>query len=65
VRVVAAGPSSFSVVAPGGLRAVTPGQAAVLYDGERVVGGGWIVRAADEALRERESRREPSADAMR
>jgi tRNA-specific 2-thiouridylase len=22
--------------------AVTPGQAAVLYDGERVMGGGWI-----------------------
>jgi tRNA-uridine 2-sulfurtransferase len=21
---------------------VTPGQAAVLYDGERVLGGGWI-----------------------
>ncbi len=26
-------------------RAITPGQAAVLYDGERVVGGGWIERA--------------------
>jgi tRNA-specific 2-thiouridylase len=27
-------------------RAVTPGQAAVCYDGDEVVGGGWIVRKA-------------------
>jgi tRNA-uridine 2-sulfurtransferase len=25
-------------------RAITPGQAAVVYDGERVIGGGWIER---------------------
>jgi tRNA-specific 2-thiouridylase len=31
------------LVAPAG--AVAPGQAAVLYDGERVLGGGWIRRA--------------------
>jgi tRNA-uridine 2-sulfurtransferase len=36
---------SFAARADGGLPAVTPGQAAVLYDGERVVGGGWIERA--------------------
>ncbi len=39
----------FQVVAPDGLRAVTPGQAAVLYDGERVIGGGWISSASPPA----------------
>ena len=32
------------LAAPAG--AVAPGQAAVLYDGERVVAGGWILRSA-------------------
>lgn len=50
-RVVRADAEGFTVVAAGGLRAVTAGQAAVLYDGARVLGGGWI-RAAlrDEAV---------------
>ena len=30
--------------------AVAPGQAAVLYDGERVLGGGWIRRRAAAAV---------------
>lgn len=45
----------FSLSAPDGLRAVTPGQAAVLYDGERVLGGGWIeapLHSADSAASE-------------
>ena len=33
--------------APAG--AVAPGQAAVLYDGERLLGGGWIRRSAATA----------------
>lgn len=32
----------FEVRVETGLPAVTPGQAAVLYDGDRVLGGGWI-----------------------
>lgn len=32
-------------------RAVTPGQAAVFYDGDLVLGGGWIVAARDEGSR--------------
>jgi tRNA-specific 2-thiouridylase len=35
----------FEAWAVDGLPAVTPGQAAVLYDDGRVVGGGWIERA--------------------
>jgi tRNA-specific 2-thiouridylase len=32
----------FSVAFDEPQKAVTPGQAAVLYDGDRVLGGGWI-----------------------
>jgi tRNA-specific 2-thiouridylase len=35
----------FVAWTPHGLPAVTPGQAAVLYDNEQVLGGGWIERA--------------------
>ena len=45
VRVETVSADRFTVAAPTGLVAVTPGQAAVLYDGDRVVGGGWIERA--------------------
>jgi tRNA-specific 2-thiouridylase len=44
-RVVRADDQGFELSAPEGMRAVTPGQAAVLYDGARVVGGGWIAAA--------------------
>lgn len=33
-----------TLLAPDGLCAAAPGQAAVLYDGDRVLGGGWIER---------------------
>ena len=39
-----AGEAELVLDAPAG--AVAPGQAAVLYDGERVLGGGWIRRPA-------------------
>ncbi len=34
--------NSFEVEFLKEVRAITPGQAAVIYDGERVIGGGWI-----------------------
>jgi tRNA-specific 2-thiouridylase len=38
---------TFVARADAGLPAVTPGQAAVLYEGRRVIGGGWIERALE------------------
>jgi tRNA-specific 2-thiouridylase len=32
-------------------RAITPGQAAVFYDGDEVIGGGWIRRSAECGIR--------------
>jgi len=48
-RVLRADADGFALRADAGLRAVAPGQAAVLYDGERVLGGGWIRAALPRA----------------
>jgi tRNA-specific 2-thiouridylase len=45
------GPQSVTLVSARPLRAVTPGQAAVIYAGERLLGGGWISRALPLAER--------------
>lgn len=42
-RVLVTGEDRFELLFDTPLSAVTPGQAAVLYDGERVLGGGWII----------------------
>lgn len=42
VRIRDAGSALIEFSRP--VQAITPGQAAVLYDGERVLGGGWICR---------------------
>jgi len=36
------GPDSFKVAFEEAVLAITPGQAAVVYDGEQMLGGGWI-----------------------
>ena len=40
-------PGSFEVLFDQPVSAVTPGQAAVVYDGQRLVGGGWITDPGD------------------
>ena len=42
LRLAAAAPGAAELVLDMPAGAVAPGQAAVLYDGERVLGGGWI-----------------------
>ncbi|MCD4717340.1 MAG: tRNA 2-thiouridine(34) synthase MnmA [Desulfobacterales bacterium] len=54
-----AAPGSLEVISPDEVRfifaepqwAITPGQALVCYDGERVLGGGWIKRNAEGAIK--------------
>jgi tRNA-uridine 2-sulfurtransferase len=41
-EITAVGPTEARIVFDEPQRAVTPGQAAVFYSGERVLGGGWI-----------------------
>ena len=49
-RVTVTGPDEFVVSFDEPQGAVTPGQAVVLYDGELVLGGGWIEKGNAESL---------------
>ncbi len=46
-RIELAGEGRIRCVFPEAQRAITPGQAVVFYDGERVLGGGTILRAGE------------------
>jgi tRNA-uridine 2-sulfurtransferase len=46
-RVRITGPGTFEARFDAPVSAVTPGQAAVLYDGTRLIGGGWIESKTD------------------
>jgi tRNA-specific 2-thiouridylase len=50
ITVTDVGEDWFAVASDTGVRAPTPGQAAVLYLGDRVVGGGWITEVGARAL---------------
>lgn len=42
-------PTRFEVRFENRQSAISPGQAAVVYDGERVLGGGWIIAATEDS----------------
>jgi len=46
-RVRVTGPDAFEVEFVDPIAAITPGQAAVVYDNERLLGGGWIQQAIE------------------
>jgi tRNA-specific 2-thiouridylase len=48
-RVRREGPGRFAVRFAQSVQAVTPGQAVVCYDGDRVLGGGWIAASPGSA----------------